>query len=78
MAKVNSAARELIKRFEGLRLRAYRDAVGIWTIGYGHTSRAGPPKVTRGMKITRKQADEIFAADVQTFSDGVKRALGRS
>ena len=28
----------LIRRFEGLRHEAYRDAVGVWTIGYGHTS----------------------------------------
>ena len=28
---------EKIKEFEGLRLRAYRDAVGKPTIGYGHT-----------------------------------------
>lgn len=29
---------DLIKRFEGLELEAYRDIAGIWTIGYGHTS----------------------------------------
>ncbi len=27
----------LIKSFEGLRLQAYQDAVGVWTIGYGTT-----------------------------------------
>lgn len=26
-----------LKEFEGLRLRAYRDSAGVWTIGYGHT-----------------------------------------
>ena len=30
----------LIKSFEGLRLTAYKDVVGIWTIGYGHTRTA--------------------------------------
>ena len=74
--KVNRATLELIKRFEGLRLRAYRDAVGVWTIGYGHTSRAGPPKVHPGMRFTRKQAEETLRADVQKFADGVARALG--
>ena len=28
---------ELIKQFEGCRLKAYQDSVGVWTIGYGHT-----------------------------------------
>lgn len=28
---------ELLKRFEGLELEAYRDIAGVWTIGYGHT-----------------------------------------
>lgn len=27
----------LIKSFEGLRLQAYQDSVGVWTIGYGTT-----------------------------------------
>ena len=30
---------KLIQQFEGLRLKAYQDAVGVWTIGYGHTGR---------------------------------------
>ena len=27
---------QLICQFEGLKLERYRDAVGLWTIGYGH------------------------------------------
>ena len=38
-----------IKRFEGLRLKAYQDAKGVWTIGYGHTAHVKP-----GDKITVK------------------------
>ena len=34
----------LIKSFEGLRIDAYKDAVGVWTIGYGHTAAAGAPR----------------------------------
>src|SRR5436305_12580756 len=33
---INEAGLAMIKSFEGLRLDAYRDPVGIWTIGYGH------------------------------------------
>ena len=28
---------KIVKEFEGLRLTAYQDSVGVWTIGYGHT-----------------------------------------
>lgn len=33
----NQAGLKLIESFEGLRLTAYQDSVGVWTIGYGHT-----------------------------------------
>ncbi len=74
--KVNERALALIKRFEGLRLKAYRDAAGVWTIGYGHTSMAGPPKVRPGMRITRAEAEEILRRDVERFARGVAREIG--
>ena len=38
-----AAAIALIKKYESCRLRAYRDSVGVPTIGWGHTSKSGPP-----------------------------------
>lgn len=49
---------DLIKGFEGLRLRAYRDPAGVWTIGYGHTGGVKP-----GQVITRARAEELLRAD---------------
>ena len=65
--KLSQAGLDLIKRFEGCRLKAYQDAVGIWTIGYGHTG----PNVYEGLTITQKQADDILAQDVGRFASGV-------
>jgi lysozyme len=65
--KISQAGLDLIKRFEGCRLEAYQDAVGIWTIGYGHTG----PNVNPGLKITQAQADVILAQDVERFASGV-------
>jgi lysozyme len=48
---ISPAGIALIQAHEGLRLSAYRDPVGIWTIGYGSTTG-----VHAGMKITRDQA----------------------
>lgn len=64
----------LIKTHEGLRLDAYPDAVYGWarvTIGYGHTSQAGPPNVTRGMRITADEADAILRSDLRKFEVAV-------
>ena len=66
---------EFIRRFEGLRTDAYRDAVGVWTIGFGHTSMAGLPEVTPGLRITREEANAILARDVEKFAAGVRDAV---
>lgn len=49
---INAAGLALIKQYEGLRLTAYQDSVGIWTIGYGHTGKVDGEAVCKGMKIT--------------------------
>ena len=51
---------KLIKRFEGLRLEAYRCPAGVWTIGYGHT--AG---VSEGMKVTETEAERLLEEDLK-------------
>ena len=51
---------DLIKTFEGCKLFAYRDSVGIATIGYGHTK-----DVKMGMSITQKQAEEFLKSDIK-------------
>lgn len=50
---------KLTKEFEGLRLTAYLDGGGVWTIGHGHTK-----KVTNGDVITPEQAQEYLESDV--------------
>jgi lysozyme len=72
---VSAAGLSLIKRFEGFRARAYRDPVGIHTIGYGHTSMAGPPEVHAGLTISEPEAGEILARDVKRFADAVTREV---
>ena len=57
---------ELIKKFEGCKLTAYRDPVGVLTIGYGHTG-----DVKEGQKITQKKADDLLKKDLDKFETGV-------
>ena len=64
--KASSKALELIKQFEGLRLKAYLCPGGVWTIGYGHT--AG---VKSGMVISKAQAEEFLLSDIAVFEKAV-------
>lgn len=72
---INAAGLEIIKHFEGIRLKAYQDSVGVWTIGYGHTSMAGPPDVYAGLTITSAEAEEILKRDLGVFEKGVDDAV---
>ena len=64
---------ELIKRFEGCKLSAYRCPAGVWTIGYGHTQG-----VYQGQEITREEAERLLASDLAKFETGVRHILGAS
>lgn len=69
--QTSPAGRAAIARREGNKLTAYQDSVGVWTVGVGHTSAAGPPKVTKGMKITAAESDEILARDLSAVEAAV-------
>ena len=73
--KTSPQGRAAIMQREGCRLRAYRDSVGIWTIGVGHTGRATPPKVRPGMTITHVQADAFLEADLAPMEAAVNHAV---
>ncbi len=60
--KTSQTGIDLIKKFEGCRLDAYKCPDGVWTIGYGHT--AG---VTAGQKISTAQAEAYLRADLEKF-----------
>lgn len=52
----------LIKMFEGLRLRAYLCPANKWTIGYGHTG----PDVTPSLIISESEAETLLRKDIRT------------
>lgn len=53
---------QLIKKFEGCSLKAYKCPAGIWTIGYGHTLG-----VKEGQTITKEQAEIFLKQDIRSF-----------
>ena len=56
---VSPAGLSLIRESEGCRLEAYRDSVGVCTIGYGHTGA----DVHEGLVWTQSRADSALGAD---------------
>ena len=58
--RISEEGKQLIRDFEGLRLSAYRDAVGVLTIGYGHTGG-----VRLGQTITHREAELLLSADLE-------------
>ncbi|MBL1228213.1 glycoside hydrolase family protein [Enterococcus sp. BWB1-3] len=64
--KPSSKGRDLIKKWEALRLNAYQDSVGVWTIGYGHTKG-----VYAGLVITEAQANVFLDEDMQNHAVGI-------
>lgn len=60
---VSQTGIELIKKYEGCRLEAYKCPAGVLTIGYGHTDG-----VYAGQKITQAQADELLKKDLIRFT----------
>ena len=63
-------AYSLIKQFEGLRLRSYRDVTGVWTVGYGTTAGAHADQT-----ITEEQADALLRQEVERLEPILSAAI---
>lgn len=73
---VNQATIDLIKRFEGCKLTAYQDHVGVWTIGYGITAGANVGVEPRkGMTITQARADDLLHDALDRFAAQVRALI---
>lgn len=71
MNTLSSTGEELIQSFETLRLAAYQDEGGVWTIGWGHTG----PEAFEGATCTPIEAANWFAEDVKFVERAVDMAL---
>ncbi|EJS6056321.1 lysozyme [Salmonella enterica] len=58
--KTSDNGRAFIRAREGVKLAAYQDGGGVWTIGYGHTRG-----VKQGQVINHEQADEFLDNDLR-------------
>ena len=68
--RTNHEGLKLLTTFEGCRLDAYDDSVGVWTIGYGHTKG-----IHEVMTITQAQAEQFLQEDLEIFESYVEDGI---
>lgn len=64
--KCSQEGLELIKKFEGCKLKSYKCPAGVWTIGYGHTE-----DIKEGDIVSPEEANKLLRADVFKFEEYV-------
>src|SRR5690606_6899591 len=74
--KISYSGLQLIKKYEGLSLKPYLDAVGVPTIGYGNTYYEDGTKVTmKDYPISKQKAELLLLNVVVDFERGVSRLV---
>lgn len=73
--KLNKAGADLIKSFEGCKLKAYQCSAMKWTIGYGNTFYEDGKPVLPGHAITQEKAEQLFELIANEFSDKVSKLV---
>lgn len=62
---------KFIQKYEGYVPVMYQDAVGYWTIGYGHLMSEQDIIDYKGVTLTAKAGDDLFRKDLRKFDVGV-------
>lgn len=65
----------LIKEFEGCKLTAYQDSVGVWTIGYGWTQPVDGKPIRAGMVIKQETAERLLKTGLVSYESDVSRLV---
>lgn len=89
--KLGGRGLALIKHFESFVAYPYDDLLppvggkyrewtgglvrGTLTIGYGHTEAAGPPRISKGMRITEDEASLLLDADLDRVEQAVRNVV---
>ena len=72
---VSNKGVDLICEFEGKRLVAYDDGVGVWTIGFGTIKYPSGNRVKKGDTCTLEQAKEYMRHDLIEFEHTVNSSV---
>ena len=68
-----------IASHEGIVMSKYKDSVGVWTIGIGHTKNAGAPDPEKLKAVlSLDKIMQIFSSDIKKFETRVLSAFTRT
>jgi lysozyme len=73
--KLNKAGADLIKEFEGCKLKAYQCSAKKWTIGYGNTFYEDGSPVLPGHAISQQKAEQLFELIANDFANRVAKLV---
>lgn len=74
--KLNKQSIDLVKSFEGLRLKPYLCSANVPTIGYGTTFYEDGTKVTlNDPEITEQRAEDLLSIHMDTFAASVEKLV---
>ncbi|AGR61946.1 TPA: lysozyme [Salmonella bongori] len=72
---ISNHGKNLIREFEGLKLNAYQDSGGIWTIGYGYTGMINGKKIDTDTVFTKEMAEFYLNTEVEKISKLITNLL---
>ncbi|HBL7126824.1 lysozyme [Enterobacter asburiae] len=75
MMQTSDKGISLIKQFEGCKLTAYQDSVGVWTIGYGWTQPVDGKPIRAGMTIKQETAERLLKTGLVSYESDVSRLV---
>lgn len=75
--KTSKEGINLIKKYEGCKLKAYLCPAKVWTIGYGNTYYENGVKVKSGDIITQQRAEELLLTLLPKYEDIVNKNIKR-
>ncbi|QIC87521.1 lysozyme [Serratia liquefaciens] len=73
--RISNKGISLIKEFEGCKLKAYQDSVGVWTLGYGWTQPVDGRKIGPGMVIDQATAERLLKCGLVQYEQGVNQLV---
>ena len=73
--RISQKGLDLLKHYEGCKLKAYQDSKGIWTIGYGNTYYPDSKRVQPNHEISKQYAEELLDITLHKFELAVSGAL---
>lgn len=73
--KISDNGINFIAGWEGVEYKAYKDAVGLWTVAIGHLIKLPEEKFLLNKTLTREEVYDIFREDIKRFENNLNKVI---